>query len=59
MTTAGLYLTVLSFMRSYCTVTIENAAKHADDSSTRNRPHSRIFQHSSRACMYLHKEIGN
>jgi hypothetical protein len=43
-------------MNEYCTVIAENATKHIDDNKTRNIPHSRIFQVSSKTCMYLHEE---
>jgi len=43
-------------MNEYCTVIAENATKHIADNKTRNIPHIRIFQVSSRTCMYLHKE---
>jgi len=43
-------------MSEYCTVIVENAVKHIADNRTRNIPHSRIFQVSSRTCIYLHEE---
>jgi hypothetical protein len=37
----------------YLTVMAENAMKHIADNDTRNVPHSKIFQHSSKFCRNL------
>jgi hypothetical protein len=37
----------------YITVMAENAMKHIADNDTKNVPHSKIFQHSSKLCRNL------